>query len=648
MITIPDSIKALLKQDNVLKNFRVVFPNGERADIVNAQIVRESMKFDESLVSRVPVKFGLCEANVISFQCVGIENIKRKIIHVQMELDISSLSAAEQAQYGQTSTDVPFTYYVLHYGTFLVTSCERDSAINLRKVVGTSYGLSGSGEYVIQMNDACDYDKRKLGYFTYSASKSTSYFNLTNYLLLQGQDIFDYHTVGGSYVNIDDISTDRETWGVEGTNGPNFLVKPKNPADHAYVDEDGYCLLSMHAEIKKYDVNLAETTSDNPLFEVGNLNMIVPTDEFMHRAKEAWSDFLYFMENTYELDTMWEYGTGLHKWEIIKKFIYNLFFSMMLAQYWDAENNTTTPSQTTYTSTYVPETSKFLPMNKYVMAHREWVCVPDIIRIYVDEFTTSPMIASPETTLKFFAAAVKGSDYWHRKYSFTSENVTFLPVKFKTITTQQVKIGNATRYTPAIPIAEIGVKTTLQDMLELQGKFGGLGRDGTFRKYTLLDGTLLFPSEEIYPSDTLYPCTEVNSAQIGTGEFISAKWDEGIFYYKGIYAAYKDTNGDDAEYRVLFDEDDDNPDMPYYNISSNSFISGGRYTEAQLIALIADLVAVLRNFRYYSSDVSMRALPNIEIGDTLYLRTQNDTIVTPVFTQTITGIQDLRAKIVSR
>lgn len=622
MITIPDSIKRLLKQDNVLKNFRVTFPNGDREDIVNDQLIKESMKFDESLVSRVPVKFGLCEANVITFQCVGIENIKRRIIHVQMEIDISSLSAEEQAQYGQTSADVPFPYYVLHYGSFIVTSCERDSALNLRKIIGTSYGLSGSGEYVIQMDGLCEYDRRKMFYYTYSASKTALFWNNASYVILQGQDMFDPDITGG--VNADVATTPYYEFSDRRT--VRFYNKSTGNEDTIEIIYD-----------LTYNIETLQAAS-NIVFEACNIAYFKAPDYYMEDAAYEERSFINFFESKYDVEKTYD---SRRSWKRLKERIHNIYSCIFFIQWYYAANNKTNPAfQNTDDDYVLADSYRFAPLNSYVMSNGETVALPLMMHVRVE---------SPAGNADF------NTDIWEpdgliKKYFYEPLTIEILSSHSypSTIVTQQVKIDTSTRYSPAVPISDIIVKTSMQDMLELQGKFGGLGRDGTFREYKLLDGTFLFPSEEIYPSDTLYPCSEVNSANIGTGEFITAKWDEGVFYYKGIYAAYKDSDGNDAEYRVLFDPEDDNPDMPYYNISSNSIISGGRYTESALTDLITGLVAMLRKFRYYTSDITMRALPNIEIGDTLFLRAQHDTIVTPVLTQTITGIQDLRAKIVSR
>lgn len=98
MIQVPDAIKTLLRQDSIAKNFRVSFPNGEFRDLVNADIVSESVVFTESISSGEGLKFGLCEGAHLDFQTYFDENIKNKKIYAEIEVDVSSIINEEQTE----------------------------------------------------------------------------------------------------------------------------------------------------------------------------------------------------------------------------------------------------------------------------------------------------------------------------------------------------------------------------------------------------------------------------------------------------------------------------------------------------------------------------------------------------------------------
>lgn len=128
MLNIPVEIQELIKTDGVKKNFRVHFPNGERADITNDNIVSESVSFTESVCSADTFRFGLAEASEIQFEMVGIENIIGMTIECSMEF---AVPANMQATYG--------AWYSVPYGKFVVESCPRDHKdMAHRRVTGYS------------------------------------------------------------------------------------------------------------------------------------------------------------------------------------------------------------------------------------------------------------------------------------------------------------------------------------------------------------------------------------------------------------------------------------------------------------------------------------------------------------------------------
>ena len=78
MLNIPSTIKALYLTEgrpDIRKNFRVTFPNGEYPDINGDQILSESVKFTESIMSQSSFRFGLAEAPQIQFEVIGAGNM---------------------------------------------------------------------------------------------------------------------------------------------------------------------------------------------------------------------------------------------------------------------------------------------------------------------------------------------------------------------------------------------------------------------------------------------------------------------------------------------------------------------------------------------------------------------------------------------
>lgn len=148
MLNVPETVKALFKADGVRKNFRVQFPNGELPDITNDNIVQESVKFTESICSQDVFKFGLAEASVLEFETVGVANMYGMTIEAGIEIDLSSLSAAEIAEIAagswdgvyvsESATDIGFPFFRVPYGLFRVESCPRDHQVMTHRKV-TAY-----------------------------------------------------------------------------------------------------------------------------------------------------------------------------------------------------------------------------------------------------------------------------------------------------------------------------------------------------------------------------------------------------------------------------------------------------------------------------------------------------------------------------
>lgn len=150
MLSIPADIVALYKQDGVRKNFRVHFPDGEMNDLTNAQIVKESLSFTESVCSQEVFRFGLTEASAIQFSVVGVNNIYGVKIQCFIEIDISSLTAAQisaiQADIGDGAlvlvgdSDIGFGYYQIPLGIFQVDSCQRKTgALEQRRITAVAF-----------------------------------------------------------------------------------------------------------------------------------------------------------------------------------------------------------------------------------------------------------------------------------------------------------------------------------------------------------------------------------------------------------------------------------------------------------------------------------------------------------------------------
>ena len=142
MLSIPSAIQNLFLQESINKNFRISFPNGEYADITNEHILQEKVTFTESVCSRDDLKVGLLELSTLEFEAKNIPIITGLTINAQIEIDISSLPTNIQNAYGRTRSDVPFIFYPVPYGKFVVYETKQQAA-NISRVTAFSKEIPG-------------------------------------------------------------------------------------------------------------------------------------------------------------------------------------------------------------------------------------------------------------------------------------------------------------------------------------------------------------------------------------------------------------------------------------------------------------------------------------------------------------------------
>jgi len=134
MLNVPEEIKELFHQDTCYKNIRIHFPNGERSDICNDLIVKDSVSFKESLCSQRTLKFGLCEASVFECETVGVGNIKNAEVNIYCEIGCDS--SVEDAIW---QVDLQKWVYQVPYGVFIISESKRQADMQHRKI--TAYNI---------------------------------------------------------------------------------------------------------------------------------------------------------------------------------------------------------------------------------------------------------------------------------------------------------------------------------------------------------------------------------------------------------------------------------------------------------------------------------------------------------------------------
>lgn len=640
MLIIPDPIKELFRQDGVLKNVRITFPDGERADISNDKLVSESLSFTESLASSDPIVFGLCEASSISFSCVGIENINGLRIFVYIEIDISSLTAAQKAEWGQTSSDVPFVFYPVPLGLFVVDECTRESDFNIRKVVAYSPFLQERGN-VSSFQNLMPYDQKKASGANWGTAKTMTV-DWADLAVLAGQGIF----------NRDDLAP---------LNLDSRVSKSTNPYNIKYV---GIAGTGWDGEAKELSINVKW----NKHFTI-DLNAWDYDEQFEQWSvidckSLPWTGNYIWWWGSHDPTFMMQFNAMKERIraqiksiikivdptpsarnidDYVNNTLDSICYNAWIRYAWkiNASSNPVAPvSGTDNGFWYIPINSYFalngepavmFPMEIEVTLSSgtypsETVITTDIFDLTDNNAVELYQVDPSQSAL--FDGSVDSNIY--RLYAFTYDSE---------------KINN--RQSFANVWKNMPFDNMLENILEVCGYFGGLGRDGNFRVYDITSAIRLLPSYEIYPSQNIYPASSENSARMAREDYIKVWYDEYVTHYGAIHVEYKDENGDDAEYtEYLIDDEEKAAKMPVYDLSNNALFTK-IVTDLSVEAAFANVKKAIKALAYCRSDVSMRALPYMEIGDMLFVKAKDDTFVTPIVSHSITGIQDLRDSVKS-
>lgn len=202
MYPVPNFVKDLLHTDTCKKNIRIHFPDGERSDICNNLIVKDSFSFTESICSQDTIKFGLVEAPKIECETVGVGNIKGARIEVSCEV---------YTEYGTWKVDLQANVFTIPLGFFYVAECKRQADMNHRKIV--AYGITS------QLNSGLGCVERKKFKEYYSTSSSN--YTVNTFKWVMGNLNMQYFTPDvfePEYLTPYDhgVRFDSQSWGITG------------------------------------------------------------------------------------------------------------------------------------------------------------------------------------------------------------------------------------------------------------------------------------------------------------------------------------------------------------------------------------------------------------------------------------------------
>lgn len=605
MLLVDEKTKKAYMSDNVEKQIRVVFPNGEHEDITNEKIEAKSFTFTESLCSRETLKFGLCEANVISFtaECGNIKGFK-------IEAYIDAYYEGE--------------VYTISYGVFTVSSCKRRAGTHLRQVEAYSESITENDNTLTPFQDwklqnsiayapgTINYGFEKLrseisgddgryewkdnlrlytgsiGYDTQTNYRQFMHmYELTTdtngnkkYVLRYGIDVTFYrfieHVIYSEeiYPYIYDFNNENRIYKCEYTLNKEAFRIANNICKRYICLNSSKANPPLNTEVKEY--NLEETF--NPQFALTTYRVTDDGARMKNRLYKMVDGGVYYpyLPNV---------GQGNSSAGRISFFRFP--YSMTI---WEYDNNGIAINRTSYDLSNTENNYKKNRM-KYAEITEVLPTIPiDITREIIDEEELTRYVVSDE---------------------FMEKTTEF---------------------------------NLVNGFLELQGLFGKCGRSDNWEFFNINDNFALYPQDVIYPNGELYPVIASKNFQpLATVSYKNADYEEfEVHKYGYVRATYLATDNEKYSITVECDPKNDN----VYEMRDN-YILLNNVLDAEIVKTLIKEVFYpnIKDIVYNPARVSIKGLPFLEAGDVIKVYADEGSFKTFLFRKTLSGEQSLNETI---
>lgn len=585
MIQVPETIKTLLHNDKCQKNIRIHFPNGERSDICNDLIVKDSVSFTESLCSQSELKFGLCESPVFECEVVGVGNIKGATIEVSCEIIVKPywITSPYEAVF---RPDLEEYVFVIPYGVFTVDSCQRQADMIHRKIIAYNYMMSNPNRVdpIIDFKAGIPFSTQK----PYQPNIIAT--SLNNF---------------GAKTRINGATYTRSGYSSE-----RFLGKKTYPisSGHELLGDIDFGLLlcrKMSQEIDPdalfyIEYNLTQNPQDT-LADVCNQAM---TDEYFPAEKvaEAIEDIKKDFPKI-DVSKIWR-GCSYNS--------YNVPFtdSGYIYTYQIEEDETIRNGVDVIVGCYIRVRNN---LQTYIQYYKSY---------FLDPSDDSESLQVYDVDISSFPE--------YRLYVPRDINVS---------------IPDRLIYGYGFDRESIDYYQTLKDSMELFGLFWYTTREGGVQLLNIKQQFGLTPSTSLYPGNGIYP-EGVTGGKLLPEDYQSCWYDDEYTKpFGAVVCDYKDTNNQEQRFTLYlqgYNSDVDVSTYQIYELSGNGIIDGALWTQAQIESICNTIANNISGVRYMPVEFTGRGLPYVEAGDTFEILTKsNDSITTIVLHRTLTGDQTL-------
>ena len=586
MISVPSLIRDYLREDSHKKNIRIHFPNYERTDICNDQIVINTVQFTESLCSQNKLKFGLCEAPMFECEVVGVGNITGAIIEVSCEIYCpASVTGAV------FRTDLQAYVYPIPYGTFTVTEAKRQSDMNHRKI--TAYG----GQAAIEWKPYDLENKKRI-----LANKSTEPVytpNLGYFIAENGINILE-DEVDKTEVSPHDLH-----------------ITSTHPHTSKYA---GYTF-QTHMYGHYLGFNTYEGITDYDALYGADFDLIpgVNLDDVVARSIAFFEQIMG--SDVYDI----EGGTA----NSVKKAI-TYYWNGYINYHWELTYNYGKYTNGVFNHIFYPYVNNFYSTNNFAQFY-----VVERIVLYAK----SP--SDPDPITEEINLVQSTPKFYKYKYKVDASPWTTYRLNIPTILDEVD--GNTGMFKPNFE--NIDIRGLCAGIAETLGTLVGMERESWKAKFIDIKQLFsLLPSATLYPGQQLYPGATTGGKLFP--QYYQTCWyqDEYEKPFGAVTCKYKDTNNKECIFTLYLNGfDATNPDSyKTYELDNNVFINTYTWTEAQIQAICETIADNIAGVTYMPVEFTGMGYPYVESGDTFEILTpNNDSIVTIVLNRTLSGEQVL-------
>lgn len=176
-------------------------------------------------------------------------------------------------------------------------------------------------------------------------------------------------------------------------------------------------------------------------------------------------------------------------------------------------------------------------------------------------------------------------------------------------------------------------KDVITAICEINGCFGHIGRDGKFY-YVYLPQAIqgLYPANDLFPSDTLYPRDPKGVKVGGNGTYINVQWED----YDTKPISKLQIRQEENDIGLIYGSGDNT-----YIIQGNFLVYGK--SSDQLYTIAENIYSKIKSITYIPlKSCEAAGNPCFEVGDPIRMSTKYALIETYILERTLKGIQTLR------